>query len=143
MSYLHVGKYQNNYHQSIERTRGNVVQKMIITTSGYQLWFSHSKLQQMIESQIVYPYIILMYGVLSFPWKHNTLLAVYCTLLNKYIFKENDNTKKQEKKERRKKELCRTRTQHPWLGAKLEFAYPLCCGVEEQMLIFSSSLTPE
>ena len=47
----------NNYHQSIERTRGNVVQKMIITTSGYQLWFSHSKLQEMIEIQIVYPYI--------------------------------------------------------------------------------------
>ena len=30
---------------------------MIITTSGYQLWFSHSKLQEMIEIQIVYPYI--------------------------------------------------------------------------------------
>ena len=37
----------NNYHQSVERTRGNVVWKMIITTSGYE----------MIESQIVYPYI--------------------------------------------------------------------------------------
>ena len=47
------------------------------------------------------------------------------------------------KKKEGKKELCRTRTQRPWLGAKLEFAYPLCCGVEEQMLIFSSSLTPE
>ena len=45
----------NNYHQSIERTRRNVVQKMIITTTGYQLWFSHSKLYEMIEIQIVYP----------------------------------------------------------------------------------------
>ena len=26
--------------------------------------------------------------------------------------------------------------------SKLEFVYPPCCGVEEQMLIFSSSLTP-
>ena len=26
--YLHVGKYQNNYYQSIERTRWHVVQKM-------------------------------------------------------------------------------------------------------------------
>ena len=51
--------------------------------------------------------------------------------------------KNRRKKKEGKKELCRTRTQHPWLGAKLEFAYPRCCGVEEQMLIFSSSLTPE
>ena len=27
-------------------------------------------------------------------------------------------------------------------SSKLEFVYPPCCGVEEQMLIFSSSLTP-
>ena len=27
-------------------------------------------------------------------------------------------------------------------SSKLEFVYPQCCGVEEQMLIFSSSLTP-
>ena len=27
-------------------------------------------------------------------------------------------------------------------SSKLEFVHPLCCGVEEQMLIFSSSLTP-
>ena len=26
-------------------------------SSGYQLWFSHSKLKEMIEIQIVYPYI--------------------------------------------------------------------------------------
>ena len=72
----------------------------------------------MIEIQIVYPYI--KYTI--FPWKHNTFLAVYCTLLNKsyvfrYIFKEkqqnklakkdqtNQNGKKKErKKEGRKKE---------------------------------------
>ena len=36
--------------------------------------------------------------MLSFPWKHNTFLAVYCTLLNKsyvfrYIFKEKQQNK--------------------------------------------------
>ena len=58
----------------------------------------------MIEIKIVYPYI------LSFLWKHNTFLAVYCTVLNnsyvlRYIFiekQENKNGKK--KKEGRKKE---------------------------------------
>ena len=94
----------NNYHQSVERTRGNVVWKMIITTSGYELWFSYSKIVGNDRNSVCLS-IYLIYGVLSFPWKHDTLLAVYCALLNKYIFKENDNTKKQEKKERRKKRV--------------------------------------
>ena len=36
----------------------------------------------MIEIQIVYPYDYLIYGVLSFLWKHDTFLAIYCTSLN-------------------------------------------------------------
>ena len=47
----------------------------------------------MIEIQIVYPYINY-----TTPWKHNTFLADYCTLLNKsyvfrYIFKEKQQNK--------------------------------------------------
>ena len=81
--------------------------------------------------------------MLSFPWKHNTFLAVYCTLLNKsyvfrYIFKEkqqkklakkdqtNQNGKKKrkkKKKEGRKKGMGRTRTLHLRLVATLHNHY--------------------
>ena len=64
----------------------------------------------MIEIQIyiLYIYLYLIYGVLSFPWKNNTFFAVYCTLLNNsYLaiyFVENNNTKKQEKNRKGKDE---------------------------------------
>ena len=53
--------------------------------------------------------IYLICGVLSFLWKHNTFLAVYCTFLNnsyvlRYIFIEKQETKTGKKKERRKEE---------------------------------------
>ena len=68
----------NNYYQSIERARGNVVLKMI-------KWLSTLVFQQEIvgndrNSDCLSIYLI--YGVLSFLWKHDTFLAVYCTLLN-------------------------------------------------------------
>ena len=110
MSYLHVGKYQNNnYYQSMERTRGNVVQKMMKMIKQLQLWFSHSKLQEIIEIQIY-----LIYSARYFLWKHNTFLAICCTLLsNSYfaIYLQKTTTQKTEKKERRNKEFGGTRTQ--------------------------------
>ena len=70
----------NNCYQSIERTRGSVVQKMIKWLSTLD-WFSHSKLQEMIEIQIVDPYIYNLRCTI-FPLKTRCLFAVYCTLLN-------------------------------------------------------------
>ena len=68
----------NNYYQSIDRTRGKVVQKMI-------KWLSTLVFPQLIvgndrNSDCLSIYLI--YGVLSFLWKNDTFLAVYCTLLN-------------------------------------------------------------
>ena len=70
----------NNCYQSIERTRGSVVQKMIKWLSTLD-WFSHSKLQEMIEIQIVDPHIYNLRCTI-FPLKTRCLFAVYCTLLN-------------------------------------------------------------
>ena len=100
MSYLHVGKYQNNYYQSIERTRGNVVQKMI-------KWLSTLVFPQQIvgnnrNSDRLSIYLI--YGARYFLWKHNTFLAVCCTLLsNSYLaiyLQKNNNTKNGKKKKK-------------------------------------------
>ena len=43
-------------------------------------------------------YLILIYGVLSFLWKHDTFLAVYCTLLNNSYFGIYMYRKQQQKK---------------------------------------------
>ena len=56
----------------------------------------------MIEIQTVYPQIYLIYSVLSFLWKLDTFLAVYCTLLNNSylgIYLQKTTTQKAEKKE--------------------------------------------
>ena len=70
----------------------------------------------MIEIQIVYPYDYLIYGVLSFFWKHDTFLAVYCNSLNNSylgIYLQKTTTqKKGGKKKEGKKELSKTRTRH-------------------------------
>ena len=82
MSFLQVGKYQNNYYHSIERTRGNVVQKMI-------KWLSTLVFPQQIvgnnrNSDRLSIYLI--YGARYFVWKHISFLAVCCTLLsNSYL----------------------------------------------------------
>ena len=111
MSYLHVEKYQINYYQSIERTRGNVVQKMIKWLST--LVFPKEIVKNDTNSDCL-P-ISLIYSVLSFLQKHDTFLAVYCTLLsNSYlaIYLQKTTTQKTEKKKEGKKEVGRTRTQH-------------------------------
>ena len=101
MSYLHVGKYQNNYYQSIERTRGNVVWKMI-------KWLSTLVFPQSIvgnDRNSDCSSIYLTQGVLSFLRKHDTFLAVQCTLLSHSclaIYLQKATTQKTEKK--RKKE---------------------------------------
>ena len=58
---------------------------------------------------------IHIFHILSFLWKHNTFLAVYCTLLNtsyvfRYIFKKN-NKKKREKKRKKKRTKKRRKEQ--------------------------------
>ena len=66
-----------NYYQSTERTRGNVVSKMIKRLSTLvfpQLIVGNDRNSDCLS-------IFLIYGV-SFVWKHDTFLAVYCTLLN-------------------------------------------------------------
>ena len=111
----------NNCYQSIERTRGSVVQKMIKWLSTLD-WFSHSKLQEMIEIQIVDPYIYNLRCTI-FPLKTRCLFAVYCTLLNDsylgiYLQKTTTHIHTQtEKKKEGKKDLSRTRTQHLRLDA--------------------------
>ena len=67
-----------NYCQSIEITRGNVVSKMIKRLST--LVFPQLIVENDRNSDCLSIY--LMYGVLSFVRKHDTFLAVYCTLLN-------------------------------------------------------------
>ena len=59
----------------------------------------------------------MMYGVLSFLWKHNTFLAVYCTLFIYVYFYKNNNTKKRGKKKEEKKEWSKIRTRHLRLDA--------------------------
>ena len=93
----------NNYHQSIERTRGNVVQKMIITTSDYQLWFSHSKLQKNDRNSDCLS-IYLIYGVLSFPQKHDLLHLLNNSYLGIYL--QTITTQKNGKKKRKEEESC-------------------------------------
>ena len=72
----------NNYYQSIERTRGNVVKKMIkwlSTLVFLQLTVGNNRNSDCLS-------IYLIYGVLSFLWKYDTFLAVYCNLLkNSYL----------------------------------------------------------
>ena len=102
MSYLHVEKYQINYYQSIERTRGNVVQKMIKWLST--LVFPKEIVKNDTNSDCLS--ISLIYSVLSFLQKHDTFLAVYCTLLsNSYlaIYLQNTTTQKTEKKRKKEK----------------------------------------
>ena len=112
MSHLHVGKYQNNYYQSIERTRGNVVQEMIKWLST--LIFPQEIVGNNRNSDCLSIYLI--YGVLSFLWKHDAFLAVYCTLLsNSYLaicLQKTTTQKTGKKKKEGKKEFGRTRTRH-------------------------------
>ena len=96
----------NNYYQSLERTQGNVVQKMIkwLSTLIFPQWIVRNDRNSDCLS------IYLPYGVLSFLWKQDTFLAVYCSLLNNSylgIYLQKTTTQKTGKKE-----LSRTRTRH-------------------------------
>ena len=109
----------NNHYPSIEKTRGNIVQKMI-------KWLSTLDFPQEIvgndrNSDCLSIYLI--YGVLSSLREHDTYLAVYCTLLNnRYlgIYLQKPTTQKTEKKD---KLLSRSRTRHFWLDAPILYHY--------------------
>ena len=116
------------------------------SSSGYQLWFSHNKLQEIIEIQIVYPYIILIYGARYFLWKHNTFLAACCTLLsNSYlaIYLQKTTTQKTGKRESRNKHLGRTRTRHLRLDATTPNHYTAVAdyvGCRKSLSLYSFSM---
>ena len=74
--------------------------------------------------------IYLIYGVLSFLWKHDTFLAVYCTLLSNsyiklYIYRKQQHKKRKKRKKEKKKEreLGWTRTLHLLLDASTPNRY--------------------
>ena len=78
-----------------------------------------------------------MFNILYFLWKHDTFLAIYCTLLNNsylgiYLWEKKKQISKQNKKEtERKKERKKEKKEKYWVGvdpapsARRDYTLPL------------------